>query len=84
MNCQFLEPVNLGTEESPDWEFSIVECEEATSTETYKLIVNSEYPERQFFIDKSFSYGDILVVWFLTIFLIFLITQTIFNFFWRR
>lgn len=84
MNCQFLEPVNLGTEELPDWEFSQIECENATTTETHELIVNSEYPEREFFIDKTLSYGDILIIWFLTFFSIGLIASIIFNYFWKK
>lgn len=83
MICEFSEPVNLETDpELPaDWEFSKIECE---TPETYELIQNETYPERQFFVQKTFTYGEALIIWFLTLFFIYLITKSIFNFFWKK
>jgi len=80
MNCQFLEPVNLGST-TESWAFSKLECGLPTTTE---LIVNPDYPERNFFIDKTFNYGDIAVLWFLTLFSVGLIASLIFNYFWKK
>jgi hypothetical protein len=38
----------------------------------------------EFYIEKTFSYGDAVVVFFLTLFLIFGIAIGVFNFFWKK
>ena len=80
MNCVFSEPVNLGST-TESWAFSKLECGNSSTTE---LIVNPDFPERSFFVEKTFSYGDAVIVFFLTLFLIFLIASAIFNFFWKK
>ena len=80
MNCVFSEPINLSTT-TESWAFSKMVCDNPTTTE---LIINPDFPERSFFVEKSFSYGDAVVVFFLTLFLIFGITAGVFNFFWKK
>lgn len=82
--CEFINPVNLGTEEAPGWVWENINCEEATTTEMYELIENPEYPEREFFIEKTLSYGDSLIIFFLTICLIYVIGEKIVGFFWGK
>lgn len=79
MDCQFLEPVELDTGE---WEYSKMSC--TTTGEHFEQVINADFPSRNFYIDKSFSYGDAIIIWFLTIAMIFVITKTIFNFFWKK
>jgi len=81
--CEFINPINLGTEEAPDWNWENIVCEEATTTEIFALIENPEYPEREFFIEKTFTYGDFLFIFLITFGLIFLIGEKIFKFFWN-
>jgi hypothetical protein len=62
MNCQFSNPVNLGTETNPDWEFSEMTCDEITtkpSTSTYFEIEHPTSSIGNFRIDKSYSFGEI-------------------------
>jgi hypothetical protein len=51
---------------------------------TTELIINPDYPEREFYVEKTISYGDALIIFFLTLFLIIVIAKGIFNFFWRK
>jgi len=66
MNCQYSTPVNLGTEEDPDWAYSEALCE----FPQIELIENAT-TGAEFYISKTIGYGDILVITFLTLFLIF-------------
>lgn len=50
---------------------------------TASHIQNSE-TGAEFYLDKTINYGDILIVWFLTIFGIFLIFKSAYNFFWKK
>lgn len=84
MKCYFSNPVDLnlgnGTT-TPDFEYSELNC---TSTPIYELITNENYPDRQFYVQKTFTYGEAIVIWFLTLFAIFLISKTIYNFLWQK
>jgi len=66
MNCQYSTPVNLGTTELPDWEYSELTCEFSQ----LELIENAT-TGAEFYISKTIGYGDILVITFLTLFLVF-------------
>jgi len=79
MNCQFLVPINLGEEFSPDWEYSQIECEPLV----YELIVNPS-TEAEFYLSKTITYGDFLIVWFLVFFLLAWISKSVFNYFWKK
>jgi len=72
IKCQFINPVNLGSENNPDWEFSEIICN-ATTTEDYTLLI--QHPtttEANFLIEKKFDYGSITLN-FLLILLIFIL-----------
>lgn len=78
MNCYFTNPVDLG---EGDFEYSQIECE---TPEIYELIQNENYSDREFYIQKTLTYGEAILIWFLTIFFVFLIAKTIFNLFWEK
>lgn len=80
MECQFSEPIDINPSGTPQFSFSQSQC----TTTAGQLIVNPTYPERNFYIDKSFSLGDLMIIFFLTLFLFFYIGKIIYNFFWRR
>jgi maltodextrin utilization protein YvdJ len=96
MKCIFSEPVVViksgevislvyPTGTNQNFQFSKMECEEATTTsDIYELVENQNYQERKFFVEKTFSYGDALIVFFLTLFLIGIVAKGIFNFFWEK
>lgn len=48
-----------------------------------ELISNDE-TSAEFFVEKSISYGDAILFWFLSIFTIYLIFRSVFNFFWKN
>lgn len=77
MNCNFANPVDLG---EGDFEYSLIVCE----SDIYELITNAEYPDRKFYVQKTLTYGEAILIWFLTIFAVFLVAKTIFNFFWKK
>lgn len=78
MNCIFSEPVDLG---EGDFEYSEVDCEVG---DIYELITNETYGDRKFYVQKTLTYGEAILIWFLTIFAVFLVARTIFNFFWKK
>lgn len=89
MTCQFSEPLQVSnggslqtpTDKNANFQFSKLVCDNPTTTE---LITNLDYPEREFFVEKTLTYGDVLIIWFLTLFFIALISKFIFDFFWKK
>lgn len=90
MNCEFLEPVYWSKEaqaflpvladgsldlKDSTWNFTKMICDDG---ELYELIEN-ESTGASFSIDKTFSYGDFFLVFFLMVFSVFKITEIIFN-----
>ncbi|GAI05846.1 unnamed protein product, partial [marine sediment metagenome] len=63
---------------------SEIDCEVSTPDAIYELITNESYPDREFYVQKTFTYGEAIVIWFLTIFTIFFIAKTVFNFLWKK
>jgi len=68
IECQFSVPVNLATDPKEDFEYSVMNCQ-ATST-SLELIENAT-TGASFFLRQEITYGDILVITFLMLFLIF-------------
>ena len=80
MTCNFFNPrmFNGSTPSSTDefWQFANANC---TSTQT-ELIINDENG-RQFFLDKSITYGDFLIISFLFLFMVFGIVKFLVDWF---
>jgi hypothetical protein len=82
MDCQFNTPVNyLGLPPMAEecWNFQYASC----ANDQFLLIQNPTTGS-EYYLDKSFSYGDVLVVIFATIFLVLILTTAIFSFFFRK
>jgi len=64
MDCELINPVNLGSEDNPDYEFSGLTCIASTSTTStpYEFI---EKQNDDFYLSKTLNYGDIIVIGFL-------------------
>ena len=75
IDCQFLEPIDLG---EGDFEYSQMNC-----SSTYLELIQNSNTGAEFFISKTATYGDVILFWFLTLFLIFFIVKSIAGFFWR-
>lgn len=69
MNCVYSVPINLGTEENPNWAYSVMNCE-FSELENPAILIQSE-DSAEFYLDKTISYGDLLLLVFLSMFLIF-------------
>jgi len=80
--CVFSAPVdfqgNAPTTKQDAWNFKNFNC-----SSTKELITNTT-TGAEFYIDKTITYGDALMFWFLTIFSVGLIFSIIFKFFWRQ
>jgi len=67
IKCEFFNKVDLGElPEKPDWEFENMNCKIESETG----IAATEFLEqngKSFFLQKTISYGDFLIVAFLTI-----------------
>lgn len=73
--CEFQTPVNLGSEAKPDWEYSEIECD---NPNFYELI-ESTTTGASFFLEKTFSYGDFFITFFLTVFVLVAIVKIIWD-----
>lgn len=71
-DCDFSVPVNIGTTSRPDYEYSLMECLGTSTdpTSTIALIENAS-TGASFYIRKEISYGEVLMIVFLILFLIF-------------
>ena len=79
MDCIYTDPVNLGESNKSDWEYSKSSCI-FTDQEIPLTLIQSGNSE-EFYMNKTISYGDILVLTFLTIFLVFGIVKFLTDFF---
>lgn len=74
LNCEFSDPINLGEiSGSSDFEFSKMECSGNLATSTLPITIEkivSQDQEREFFLEKSISYGDFLITSFFIILII--------------
>lgn len=81
MECEFSTPLNyLGNTpaEGEFWQFQNLTC----GVDATKEIIQQDTTE--FYLDKTFSYGDILITIFLSIFLVFGIFKLLWNFIWEQ
>jgi nucleoside permease NupC len=76
MECIFSEPQEIAT---GTWAFSKVACDDPH----YELIQNAS-TGAEFYIGKTMTYGETIVVVFLTLFSILLICSLIWRFFWKK
>lgn len=84
MNCEFSNPVNLLGEPAEilkdPWNFKNMVCNEDPK---FELIQNTE-TGAEFYVNKTLSYGELLIVIFLSIFLIFSIIKFLWNFIFQE
>lgn len=81
MDCQFSIPLNF--EGNPPiagepFQYQIVSCD---TPQIFTLIKN-ETTGAEFYLDKTLSYGDLILIIFLSFFLIFGIVKFLWNFVW--
>lgn len=74
--CVLSVPVNLGTEELPDFEYSEFLCDDP---EIYEYIEN-QTTEASFYLNTTFSYGDVFIIFFLMVFTLWKIVEI----FWSK
>lgn len=78
IQCQFENPVDLG---NGDFEFSKMECiQELLADSKMITLISDTGTTSQFYLTKDFSYGEIFLVFFLTIFTLFFIFSFILKF----
>lgn len=73
--CVLSEPVNLGADGAPDWEYSKILCD---YTGLYEYVENTT-TSASFYLEKSFTYGDFFVMGFITLFILFQIVKIIWD-----
>ena len=82
-NCEFSSPKtweNLAPTSKTDfWNYSEVICWSNRSE-----LIENETTGAEFYVDKTLSYGEAMVLWFLTIFTILFIFKITYNFFWGK
>jgi len=81
MECEFYEAIDLGIE-TEDWEFTKMDC--SLTPEDVFTLVESESSEAQFYLDQSVSYGDILMIVFMSIFTIAIICKWVGEFVFKK
>lgn len=78
MDCEFSIPINFEGEapaEGEPFQFQHASCVNETLT-----LIENETTTAEFYIEKTLSYGDLLLITFLSIFLIFGIFKFVWNF----
>jgi hypothetical protein len=78
-NCIFSEPVNLGTEENPFWSYSKMNCED----DALQLIQSTGDPTKEFYLQKTLTFGEVFFIIFLSVFLIYFICTKIWQIFFK-
>ena len=71
--CILSEPVNLGQDGAPDWEYSQINCDYSG---LYEYVENTT-TSASFYLEKSFTYGDFFVMGFIMLFILFQIVKVI-------
>ena len=80
MNCEFTDPVNLGTD---SWAYSKMSCAFAEGENPISLI-QSGSSEGHFYINPSITYGDTIIFVFLSLFIIAIICKAIGDFVFNK
>lgn len=75
---QLMKPVNSEISKSETWNFSEISCNSTTTNEMIEFI--SDNNSSSFYLTKDFSYGEIFLLFFLTIFTLFFIFGFILKF----
>lgn len=78
--CVLSEPINLGADGAPDWEYSKIICD---YTGLYEYIENTT-TSASFYLEKSFNYGDFFIMGFFTLFILVAIVKTIWENFIKK
>lgn len=74
IECQFSAPLDLG---EGDFEYSEMNCNATSNPQQWELIENAT---TSFYLTKTINYGEILIITFLMLFLIFGISKFLVNF----
>lgn len=80
IECEFSSVQNLGTEIKPDYEFSAFDCDLSS---IYEFVENPTTTS-SFYLEKTFSYGDFFVMFFLTAFAVVKIVEIIWTNFFKK
>lgn len=82
MDCQFNNPVNflgLPPMEGECWNFQNASC-----TNDQILLIQNPTTGTEYYLSKTFTYGDLLLVIFGFLIFIFLITKGLWGFFFKK
>lgn len=90
--CKFLKPFYWNNSEkelqpleedsaqpNPIWNYSEIICDDEVLT-----LIKNETTDGEFYVQKTLTYGEAMILWFLTIFAFYLIFKTTYNFFWGK
>jgi hypothetical protein len=72
-------PVDSTIGKGDNWNFSQVVCFSSTTEK-----ITNPTTGGNFYLDKTLSYGDAILIWFATLFTFYLIGKTAYNFFWKK
>lgn len=79
INCEFSMPVDIGTPEFPDFEYSILNCTSTgTSTVQQAGTVQISDGENSFFLNPVVTYSEVIIICFFII----ILAGSIFKFIW--
>lgn len=89
-NCVFSLPVRLyNGEDFDDYEYSKMTCVSTSTSDIFNAsssasLIKNEVTGAEFYLDKTLNYGDAVIIWFLTIFSVYMIFKVVYNFFWKK
>jgi hypothetical protein len=80
MDCIFSNPVNYLDASPTSEQMFQFKSERCTTTEPIYSLIQNTSTEAEFYVEKTLSYGDLILIVFLSIFLIFGIFKFLWNF----
>jgi hypothetical protein len=90
MDCEFSNPVdfqgNVPSSSTRSWNFKILTCSSTTSTLPVYIseIISTSTPEKNFYLSKTIDLGQMLIIGFIILFLLFGAVLSIKNLFFKK
>jgi len=81
LNCEFQNPINLGSDEYPDFEYSNLICEVEEKPTPFEYI---ETEKGNFWVNKSWTFGELFISMMLVGFLFIVISRSVWGFFYPK
>jgi hypothetical protein len=67
-----------------NWSCVSTSTSDVFTTSTMPEIIRNNETGAEFYLDKTLNYGDVIMFWFLSIFLVYQIFKVTYSYFWKK